>query len=179
MTALDFDVPTLQTRRLTLRGPEAEDIEQIAAFFADGEHSWGFGGPKNEYDAWRWFSMMVGHWVLRGYGNWILETEEGEAAGMVGIWHPLEADEPELVWVMFRGYEGRGYALEAATELRRFAYDVLEFDTLCSNIYPGNTRSIALAERMNARFEGQSENSHHSRSLVYRHPSPADLGIQA
>ncbi|MGB7260760.1 MAG: GNAT family N-acetyltransferase, partial [Albidovulum sp.] len=56
--------PTLQTERLTLRGPEARDYEPIAAFFADDVRSRGFGGPQNRTEAWRWFASMIGHCVL-------------------------------------------------------------------------------------------------------------------
>ncbi|MGB7321095.1 MAG: GNAT family N-acetyltransferase, partial [Albidovulum sp.] len=142
--------PTLQTERLTLRGPEARDYEPIAAFFADDVRSRGFGGPQNRNEAWRWFASMIGHWVLHGYSFWILDTRAGETVGMVGIWGPEGWPEPELGWVMFENGESKGYAYEAALAVRAHAYQNLGFTTLSSNIFPGNTRSIALAERMGA-----------------------------
>ena len=42
---------------------------------------------------------------------------------------------------------------------------------------PGNTRSIALAERLGAWFEREYDNIHMGHDLLYRHPGPeADEG---
>jgi len=42
---------------------------------------------------------------------------------------------------------------------------------------PGNARSIALAERMGARYERTYTNPHMGEDMIYRHPAPADLGL--
>nr|MDA3856739.1 GNAT family N-acetyltransferase [Roseovarius sp.] len=68
-----------------------------------------------------------------------------------------------------------GIAHEAAARARRYAYQDLGFTTLTSNIVPGNTRSIALAERLGAWFEREYENIHMGHDLLYRHPGPGDL----
>ncbi|MBE1285851.1 MAG: GNAT family N-acetyltransferase [Rhodobacteraceae bacterium] len=172
MTSLTLDIPVLKTERLVLRGPEAHDFENIAAFFADEQRSWGFGGPLDRNGAWRWFASMIGHWALHGYGFWMVDTHEGAPVGFVGLWSPEGWPEPELGWVMFDGTEGKGYAFEAAEEARKFAYEVLGFETLSSNILPGNTRSVALAERMGAHYERSFENVSHGTEMVYRHPGP-------
>lgn len=172
---IDLQIPLLTTERLVLRGPDDSDYENIATFFEDADRSWGFGGPLNRNGAWRWFASMIGHWALHGYGFWMIETKDGELVGFVGIWYPEGWAEPELGWVMLESGEGKGYAYEAAVQIRRFAYEVLEFDTLCSYILPGNTRSVALAERMGAWHEGDIENVSHGREMVYRHPAAKDL----
>lgn len=172
---IDLQIPTLTTQRLILRAPEARDFDGVASFFADGERSWGFGGPLSRNEAWRWFASMIGHWVLHGYGFWMAETHAGEPVGFVGIWSPEGWPEPELGWVVYQGAEGKGYAREAAEEIRRYAYAVLGFETLSSNIFPGNARSVALAERMGARFERSYDNVTHGTEHVYRHPGPDDL----
>ncbi|MEM9241868.1 MAG: N-acetyltransferase, partial [Pseudomonadota bacterium] len=46
------------------------------------------------------------------------------------------------------------------------------FTTLTSNIVPGNTRSVALAERMGAWFERSYDNVHMGAEMLYRHPGP-------
>ena len=172
---IDLQIPTLTTDRLILRAPEARDFEGVATFFADAERSWGFGGPLSRNEAWRWFASMIGHWVLHGYGFWMVDTREGEPAGFAGIWSPEGWPEPELGWVVYQGAEGKGYAREAAEEIRRYAYAVLGFETLSSNIIPGNARSVALAERMGAQYERSFENVTHGTEMVYRHPGPDDL----
>ncbi|MBN8629599.1 MAG: GNAT family N-acetyltransferase [Rhodobacterales bacterium] len=167
--------PRIETDRLILRGPEARDFEPVAAFYADAERSWGFGGPQNRNEAWRWFASLIGHWALRGYGFWMVETRAGETVGMVGLWEPEGWPEPELGWVMFENGEGRGYAFEAALAARRHAYATLGLPALSSNIFPGNQRSVALAERMGAHKEREYNNVSHGTEMVYRHPGPEAL----
>ena len=99
--------PILETDRLVLRGPESQDFEPLAAFFADEARSWGFGGPKHRNDAWRWFSAAIGHWHLQGRGYWTITTKDsGQICGITGIWNPEGWPEPELGWVAFAGSEG-------------------------------------------------------------------------
>lgn len=165
--------PVLETPRLILRGPEPRDIEPTIAFLLDRDRADGFGSAPNRSEAWRWFVLNVGHWHLRGYGYFVIEMKEtGETAGLAGIWNPEGWPEPELGWVVFEGFEGRGIAYEAAHRARRYAYEDLGFTTLTSNIVPGNARSIALAERLGAWFERAYENVHMGRDLLYRHPGP-------
>lgn len=166
-------IPVIETERMRLRGPVASDFEPVAEFFADAERASGFGGQQNRNEAWRWFASNLGHWALRGYGFWIVETKAGAPVGMVGLWEPEGWPEPELGYVMFATGEGKGYAFEAATAARSYAYDVLGFSTLSSNIFPGNLRSVALAERMGAWKEREYQNVSHGTEMVYRHPKPA------
>ena len=166
------NAPRLVTERLILRGPEAADFGAVAAFFADGKRSWGFGGTQNRTEAWRWFASLIGHWALRGFGFWMVQTRQGDLVGMVGLWEPEGWPEPELGYVMFANGEGHGFALEAALAVRDHAYGALGFTTLSSNIFPGNARSVALAERMGAWKEREYDNVSHGTEMVYRYPGP-------
>ena len=173
---LSLNIPRLQTARLILRGPEAADFEPLCAFLRDPVRSAGFGTEESRSDAWRWFAVNIGHWALHGYGYFTIEMKDsGKAAGISGIWNPEGWPEPEVGWVVFDGYEGRGIAHEAATCARDWAYTTLGFTTLTSNIVPGNTRSVALAERMGAWFERQYDNVHMGAEMLYRHPGPDAL----
>lgn len=173
MTQLSLDIPRLETERLILRGPEARDFEPIAAFYADEGRSWGFGGPMKRDDAWRWLATSIGHWALHGYGFFTMELKDsGNACGLTGLWYPEGWPEPELGWILFDGYEGQGLAREGAARARDWAYADLGLTTLTSNIKPGNDRSIALAERMSARYERTYHNVHLGEDLLYRHPGP-------
>lgn len=171
------NAPRLETERLILRGPEAKDFALVADFYADADRSWGFGGPQNRTEAWRWFASMIGHWALRDFGFWMVDTKDGETVGMVGLWAPEGWPEPELGWVMFCNGEGKGYALEAAFAARAHAYGKMGLPALSSNIFPGNQRSVALAERMGARLEREYQNVTHGTEMVYRHPGPAEVAV--
>lgn len=168
--------PRLETDRLILRGPEARDIDPTIAFLMDQQRAAKFGASDTRGDAWRWFMLNVGHWHFHGYGYFALELKDtGESAGICGIWNPEGWPEPEIGWVVFDGFEGKGLAFEAATAARSWAYDALRFTTLTSNIVPGNARSVALAERLGARFERTYVNEHMGEDMLFRHPGPEAL----
>ncbi|MDP4991740.1 MAG: GNAT family N-acetyltransferase [Marivita lacus] len=170
------NAPILETERLTLRGPEKADADAVIAFLMDDTRAAGFGGYTNRSDSWRWFALNVGHWHWHGYGYFTIEDKAtGKPAGISGIWNPEGWPEPEVGWVVFDGFEGKGIAYEAATRARRWAYDDLGFTTLTSNIVPGNTRSIWLAERMGAVYERTYDNPNMGEDMLYRHPGPEAL----
>lgn len=168
--AIHADVPVLTTGRLTLRAPRAADFDAFADFYGS-ERSWGSGGPLDRPLAWRGFAAEIGHWVLHGYGNWIVEvTGTGEAVGTVGFWNPEGWSEVEIGWAMFEGAEGKGYAFEAASTARHFAYDSLGWGPLTSVIAPGNTRSEALATRLGAAPERDWVSPSGKPAVIWRHP---------
>ena len=170
------NAPRLETDRLILRGPEPGDAEPLMAFLLDQERAAGFGASENRGDAWRWFALNVGHWHIHGYGYFTIEEKDsGRPAGICGIWNPEGWPEPEIGWVVFDGFEGRGLAHEAALCARRWAYSDLGFTTLTSNIVPGNTRSAALAQRLGAHLERRYTNIHMGEEELWRHPGPEAL----
>ena len=171
-------IPLLSTERLNLRAPEARDFEATVTFFASKEYSWGFGGPLDRTETWRWFASNLGHFALKGVGFWYVDTktEAGPTTvGMVGLWEPEGWNEMELGWVIFKDHEGKGYGYEAASAVRDYAYNTLNFGALCSNIMPGNEASVSLATKLGARFESHWESPTYGAEHVYRHPSKEEL----
>lgn len=170
------NAPTLETQRLILRGPEMADVEPFVVFSADKARSTGFGYIPQRDEAWRWFALNIGHWHIHGYGYLTIEDKEtGKPAGLCGIWNPDGWPEPEIGWVVYEGFEGKGIAFEAAMTVRQWAYGALGFTTLTSNIVPDNARSIALATRLGATFEREYKNVQMGLDHLYRHPGPDAL----
>ncbi|EAQ03107.1 acetyltransferase, GNAT family protein [Pseudooceanicola batsensis HTCC2597] len=168
-------IPTLTTDRLTLRAPEERDFDVFAGFYAS-ERSAFVGGPLDRDRAWRQLATETGHWALRGYGRWsVEETATGALAGMVGLWDPEGWPEAEIGWDLYEGFEGRGYATEAAEAARAYAYDVLGWSTAISLVAPGNTASAAVATRLGAVKEGAIDHPRLGHLHVYRHPGPDAL----
>lgn len=163
--------PVLTTERLVLRAPVLADFEGFAAYQAS-ERSRFTGGPLTRELAWRAFGHLVGHWVLRGFGPFVV-TAGGRALGAVGPFHPEGWPEPEIAWTMWdAGAEGRGHAQEAAQAARAFAYRDLGWTTAISMIDPDNARSIALARRMGCVPDGTFAHERFGLCHIWRHPSP-------
>lgn len=164
----DQDIPTLRTRRLTLRAPVMEDLPAYAALMAS-PRAVHMGGPFDMRAAWGWFCHDVALWRLFGHGALMVDlTASGACVGQVGINHGPLFPEKELGWQVYAGYEGQGYATEAAAALRDWAFGVLGLPSLVSYIDPGNIRSAAVAERLGAVLDPTAPRQDPD-DLVYRH----------
>jgi RimJ/RimL family protein N-acetyltransferase len=163
-------VPVLRTARLILREPRVADLDAVAAFSASSRAGF-VGGPMTRFESWRNILTVCGHWLLRGYGYWTIEeVATGLIAGRVGVHsHEEEWPEPELGWQVFEGFEGQGYAHEAALAARLQA-GRMGLGPLISLVAPDNLRSRSLAERMGAAVEREIELLG-KRVLLYRHPA--------
>ena len=165
-------IPTLETERLVLRAPRADDFEAYAAFYRS-ERSANRGGPLDRVAAWREFSAEVGHWLLRGYGPWAVdEKASGAHCGMVGLWYPENWPAPEVGWLVWEAFEGRGIAFEAAVRARAYAFETLGWPQVASCIRETNMRSRRLAERLGARLDRRVTRPGRPDFLVYLHPRP-------
>lgn len=140
--------PVVETPDLILRGYREEDFEAIAAFGAS-ERARFVGGPLSRWDSWRALLAGIGHWMLRGYGMWVIEHRgTGQVAGRVGLIFNDGWDEPELGWHIFDGFEGRGYAYQACLAARAHAARAWGLNGVISYIAAENDRSLRLAHRL-------------------------------
>ena len=173
---INVPTPRLYTERLVLRAPGAQDWEAFATFLADDRAVF-IGGPINRTKAWRAFGHAIGHWVLRGYGSFIITVKgSDDAIGMTGPWFPEGWPEQELGWTLWDiQHEGKGYAFEAACAARDYAFRDLGWQTAVSYIDPLNIRSIALAQQMGCEIDPAAANPDGDDTLVYRHPKPEGM----
>ncbi|RCW80001.1 GNAT family N-acetyltransferase [Paracoccus lutimaris] len=170
--SLSVQVPVLETQRLILREPRLADFDAYADFAASPRAGF-VGGPMDRMQAWSRFAASTGHWILRGFGLWTIEDKAtGAVAGRAGLIAHEGWPETELGWQIHDGFEGRGYAHEAAMAARSHACHVMGLPPMISLIAPANTRSRRLAERMGAVIERESELLGQP-CLIYRHPAEA------
>jgi RimJ/RimL family protein N-acetyltransferase len=168
-------IPVLETERLILRGWHATDLEPFARFYSDGELSHFVGGPLDYGSVWRLLATEIGHWILRGYGMWVIEEKGGSPfAGYCGLWEPGDWPELEIGWIFNREFHGKGYATEAALRVREYAYGELKRNTLVSYIDPENEASKRVARRLGASYESTIELRGHPAE-IFRHPGPKSI----
>jgi len=144
--------PTLETERLVLRPYRADDFEAFAAYFASPRSVY-TDGPVSRTAAWDLFNAGAGRWQIAGYGAWTIERQsDGAGMGLVSLNTAITLPHPELGWILWDAFEGQGYAYEAASNARNFAFEILGWTDLLSGIHEDNHASIRLAERMQAEW---------------------------
>ena len=161
--------PTLHTQRLTLRPLEVRDFEAYADMFASERAQ--FMGKLDRLQAWYCFGADVASWPLFGFGHWAIDRDD-TLIGEIGFQNPVNYPETEFGWLLFDGFEGQGYATEAAKAALNWAGTNIPLDSIVSYIDVENHASIALAERLGAvldldarRPDGETAAETH----VYRH----------
>lgn len=174
MTIRLAETPELETERLILRAPGAPDWPVWRTMMASDRSRFIRNGEIDDGKAWRAFGHVIGHWVLRGYGMFVFALKSDTTAlGMAGPWHPFDWPEREIGWSIWTAEaEGKGYAFEAATAARDYAFGSLGWDTAISYCDPANLRSIALAKRLGAVRDAQAKTPWDEPCLVFRHPRP-------
>jgi RimJ/RimL family protein N-acetyltransferase len=164
--------PVLTTDRLMLRAPKASDESAWADFIGDARSHF-VGGPLERGRQWRSFASLIGHWVMRGCGGFVLQLHEDPTPlGQVGPWYPGDWPEPEISWTLWSAEaEGNGYVTEAARAVLHHVFDDLGWPTAVSYIDPKNSRSIEVARRLGATVDADATRPE-ADLLVYRHPRP-------
>ncbi|MTI74938.1 MAG: GNAT family N-acetyltransferase [Stenotrophomonas sp.] len=146
-----FDL-RLETERLLLRPPCAEDFDAFAAFCADPLPMQHLGGVQAPSVAWRSLATMAGSWHLLGYSMFsVIEKDSGRWVGRAGPWQPHGWPGPEVGWSIVPDRWGRGYAPEAARAAIDWAFDVLGWEQVIHTIAPDNRNSQAVARKLGAR----------------------------
>lgn len=161
-------IPSVETERLRLRAPALEDFPAFEAIMTSDRARF-MGGPFDRWGAWGMFCHDIASWALFGHGALMIERlSDGVCVGEVGINHGPLFPEKELGWMLFDGFEGQGYATEAAAALRDWAFGTLRLPTLVSYVDPGNAASAAVAMRLGAILDRDARRQD-PEDLVFRH----------
>lgn len=147
--------PTLETDRLILRLPQAQDFDDYAELVGDEETARYIGGHMPRAAAWRKFLQMPGAWALQGFAMFsVIEKSSGRWIGQAGPWYPEGWPGTEVGWSFKRSSWGQGYATEAAIAAIDWAFDHLGWDEVIHSIDPDNRASQMLAQRLGSRNRG-------------------------
>ena len=144
----------LITDRLTLTPVQESDLPDLCALWGDPVFAKSiFPAPLNSEDVWFRLLRDIGHWEVKGYGNWsIRETATGDYVGSVGVLDYRRIldpvfDAPELGWGVAPRFQGQGIAFEAVSAALAWCDDALNASRTVCMISPDNAPSHALAAR--------------------------------
>lgn len=143
-----MEIPIIETSRLRLRGWSLADADAFAMLNANADFARYIGGgqPINKAESWRVLAILAGHWVLKGFGYWVVEDKKtSDFLGRVGIWEPEGWPGIEVGWGISPDYWGKGYATEAALAAIEWGFTYLDTPELISLIHPENKASKSVA----------------------------------
>ncbi len=150
--------PRIETPRLVLRAQHPADREALYAAFADNDFARFITRERrglSREEAWRVLAVVPGSWAVDGYGQWMVEEKaSGLPVGRVGPWAPEGWPDFEIGWSIFPGFQGRGYAVEAAAAAFRWVHDELGRQGVIHLIDPLNLASERVAAALGGKPTG-------------------------
>ncbi|MEM6712375.1 MAG: GNAT family N-acetyltransferase [Pseudomonadota bacterium] len=167
-----FTVPTLETKRLVMRGWREEDAEPLAKIYSDEDVTRFIGGVRSGPESWRTMCQRIGQWHVRGYAMFAVDEKvSGAFIGYCGPHFPAGWPEPEIGWTFAREHWGKGYATEAARASLIYAYTELGWSTAISLIDKDNSASERVATKLGATYESTREVTDFT-ARIFRHLPP-------
>lgn len=149
----DIHLPTLKTKRLTLRHLTDDDFSFMRELDSNPEvvkyikH----GNPRTEEETTHYMQKMYANYEVFEIGMMIVEDSiTHEKLGRAGLF-PKNSDEG-LIWEIGFAFKptawGKGYATEVATYLMNWGIENLETDFIVMVIQSANLDSIHVANKV-------------------------------
>jgi len=117
-----------RTGRLVLMPVSYGDKDDLQRIKSDPQvFAMMLGGVRSPREASEELAADMAHWAAHGYGMWVVrDRERGHFIGVVGL-----MDRPDGLGVALRfavspAWQGRGYAVEAASAALRFGHERAE-----------------------------------------------------
>ena len=143
-------MPILETRRLTLRPFQKDDVDLLAPLMADAEFMRFSLGPYDREQTAAFIEKLIG-WERAGMPSLfaLFTRAENAFVGYCGFYHhpPEDIPDVEIGYRLHPGYWNRGLATEAARAVRDHGFRDLKLPRVISLVHPDNIQSRRVAEK--------------------------------
>ena len=145
-----------ETERLTLREMNQDDYRDLAEILQNSNVMYAYEHDFTDMDVQIWLDRQRKRYETYGFGLWaVILKNTKEMIGQAGLTlQPYKDTEVlEIGYLLKEKFWHYGYAREAAAGCKKYAFEVLKQDKVCSVIKVDNTSSIRVAESIGMRKE--------------------------
>lgn len=140
----------LETERLYLREMTQVDFHSLCKIMQDEDTMYAYDGAFSDNEVQGWLDRQISRYRQLNFGLWaVILKETDEMIGQCGLtmqpWKETEV--LEIGYLFNRFYWNKGYATEAAKACKKYAFEILKADEVCSIIRDTNTASQKVAIR--------------------------------
>lgn len=140
----------LETERLYLREMNQSDFESLCKILQDEDTMYAYEGAFNVDEVQEWLDRQIFRYQEWNFGLWaVILKETNQMIGQCGLTMQPWKDENvlEIGYLFERTYWHKGYAIEAAKACKKYAFEILKADEVCSIIRDTNISSQKVAIR--------------------------------
>ena len=140
----------LETERLYLREMNQSDFESLCKILQDEDTMYAYEGAFNVDEVQEWLDRQILRYQEWNFGLWaVILKETNQMIGQCGLTMQPWKDENvlEIGYLFERTYWHKGYAIEAAKACKKYAFEILKADEVCSIIRDINIASQKVAIR--------------------------------
>ena len=124
----------LETERLYMRELTQSDYGSLCKILQDEKTMYAYNEPFSDSEVQSWLDNQLARYEKYGFGLWaVIHKETDELIGQCGLtvqqWKDREV--LEIGYLFRREYWHMGYASEAATACREYAFNTLSADEVC------------------------------------------------
>ncbi len=167
----------LETERTYLREMNQSDFESLSKILQDEETMYAYNGAFNNEETQEWLDRQIARYHKYGFGLWaVILKETNEMIGQCGLTMQMWKNQKvlEIGYLLQRLYWHKGFAVETAKACKKYAFEVLNADEVCSIIRDTNipSQNVALrngmkiADTMDKHYRGVD--MLHFRYVVYK-----------
>lgn len=144
----------LETNRLILKKLEESDFESLRSLLQSSEAMYAYEGPFNDREVREWFDRQQTRYTDDGFGLWsVIRKADERFIGQCGITLQSyrETRVPEIGYLLCPHSWHAGFATEAASACRQFAFGTLGMKRIYSFIRDTNLPSQRVSLRIGMR----------------------------
>ncbi len=139
-----------ETERMYLREMNQTDFDSLCKILQDKDTMYAYEGAFNDNEVQEWLDRQISRYQKWNFGLWaVILKENDEMIGQCGLtmqpWKETEV--LEIGYLFNRLYWHKGYARETARACKKYAFETLKANEVCSIIRDTNIDSQNVAIR--------------------------------
>ena len=160
----------IETRRLIIRDYNSDDLDDLFRLLSDPTTMSYWPKPFSRDDCRQWIIRNIDLYGEYGFGRRAVELKtNAQIIGDCGVVNREinEIDVNDIGWIIDHEYWNQGYATEAASAMRDYAFQCLLVDAVHANMPWDHTASIRVAEKIGMKKIAEFENIRNRGILTY------------
>ena len=160
----------LETKRLILREMTQADFQDLAEILQNPKVMYAYEHDFSDKDVQVWLDRQLARYSRYGFGLWaVVLKSTGQMIGQAGLtMQPYKNTEVlEIGYLLKEQFWHCGYAREAAMGCKKYAFEKLKQEKVCSIIKADNLASIRVAESIGMHKEDEFITQYYNGDMLH------------